>query len=569
MSMNPVGSNPLEPNQGQDNRRLLTMVVLFTAVWMIINPLLFPQQPAPPPAPPAPTTPAPSAPPPPTDPSVPSTSDQLPEQKVSFAADVAQASGGDRVAVKGGYRAEITTHGAAFTSFSLTGYEDNAKRDEKTGHMPVIDLADASFQGARPLALSSRGGDVDLPANAPYEITAQDARSATFTRLTGSGVRVTKTFTFDPARFAFEEKIVLKNEGATKRTAVFDHVVVGVERKGERDEGSMFAPPTDKLHGACRFADEREHLPSDGVEQAQTFAGKVGYVAIDRHFFLAALVPVDVPTEGCRVVPLEAGEARGLALAVQHAPIELAPGEARTLTYAGYFGPKQVGLLEEFGHGLDENIDFGVFGILSRPMLWAMVQFHKYTGNFGIAIILLTLVVKLLTFPLTQKSYRSMQEMKKIAPEIKELQKKYGNDRATLGQKQMALYQEKGINPMAGCFPVLVQLPIWFALYRTLASAVELYQQPAFLWITDLTQVDHSPLGGFPILPLIVGALMLGQTALQPPPEDQPQMKYVMWGMPIMFTFFMLGMASGLSIYMITNSILTMAQQLYVKRRYG
>ena len=137
-----------------------------------------------------------------------------------------------------------------------------------------------------------------------------------------------------------------------------------------------------------------------------------------------------------------------------------------------------------------------------------------------------------------------------------------------LGQKTMELYREKGINPMAGCFPMIVQMPIWFALYRTLASAVELYQQPGFAWITDLTQADHSPLFGLPILPLIVGALMLAQTAIQPPPEDQPQMKYVMWGMPLMFTFFMMQTASGLSIYMITNSLLSMAQQLYIRRKY-
>jgi YidC/Oxa1 family membrane protein insertase len=133
----------------------------------------------------------------------------------------------------------------------------------------------------------------------------------------------------------------------------------------------------------------------------------------------------------------------------------------------------------------------------------------------------------------------------------------------------MELYQGQGINPMAGCLPLLVQMPIWFALYRTLSQAVELYQQPFYFGIFDLTQPDMLLPFGLSFLPLVVGALMLWQTWLQPPPEDQPQMKYVMWGMPVMFTFLMLSMASGLSLYMITNSMLSMAQQYYIKRKYA
>jgi YidC/Oxa1 family membrane protein insertase len=131
----------------------------------------------------------------------------------------------------------------------------------------------------------------------------------------------------------------------------------------------------------------------------------------------------------------------------------------------------------------------------------------------------------------------------------------------------MELYKNENVNPLAGCFPMLITMPIWFALYRTLSQAVELYQQPFFLGIHDLTQPD-ALMFGFPFLPLIVGGLMFFQTWLQPPPADQPQMKYMMWFMPFMFTFMMLKMASGLSIYMISNSLMRMAQQLYIKRKY-
>jgi YidC/Oxa1 family membrane protein insertase len=407
---------------------------------------------------------------------------------------------------------------------------------------------------------------------------SESARAVVFERRTASGVRVTRTTTFDEKRFALTHEVVLKNDSPEKKSAVLDVVLTGVERAGERDEGGLMQPTPDALAGACKVADSRESFTSRDVEdEAEVFEGRVKYAAIDRHYFLSAVLFGDIQTERCAARPftVEAqveGETKkqyGFELVVEQAAIPLAPGEAKTLTYQAYTGPKQMGLLKEYGHELEENIDFGIFGVISRPMLWSLVYFHKHTGNFGIAVILLTLLMKVLTFPLTQKSYVGMQQMKKVAPQIKELQAKFGHDRALLGQKQMELYQAQGINPMAGCLPLLVQMPIWFALYRTLAQAVELYQQPFYFGIFDLTQPDMLLPFGLSFLPLVVGALMLWQTWLQPPPEDQPQMKYVLWGMPVMFTFLMLSMASGLSLYMITNSLLSMAQQYYIKRKYA
>jgi YidC/Oxa1 family membrane protein insertase len=196
-------------------------------------------------------------------------------------------------------------------------------------------------------------------------------------------------------------------------------------------------------------------------------------------------------------------------------------------------------------------------------MLWVLMQNYGFIGNFGLAIILLTLIVKLITFPLTQKSYVSMQQMKTVAPELKALQKKYAHDRQLQGQKQMELYREKGINPMAGCLPMFIQMPIWIALYRTLWGSVELYQQPFVGWLIDLTLPD--PLY---ILPVAMGVTMAIQTAFQPAPEDQPQMKYIMWGMPVFLTFIMLNLPAGLSLYMLTNNLLTILQQAYIKKKY-
>lgn len=586
MSMQPGGMLPgLEP-QGPDTKRLLITVTLVTLMWAAFQ-MFSPQVPpgpaadpaAPSATPDAPATPVAVA---PAELSAPAgTSNVLPEETRKFSADVAGTMSGAGVGVKGGYVAELSSHGAQVSSFQLDGYADVLRKDATSGVVPPVDLASRGETGAAALALRSRDGTVTLAANAPYEIVEGGERNIVFSRLTPAGVRVTRRYEFDPARFAFTHKIELKNESSTAQTAAFDLVLTGVERPGERDQGGMFNPTPDALAGVCMVGGSRETFNSREVEEEpEKFDGTITYAGIDRHYFLAAVVLEGASTDRCTAKPFtinpkEAGGevVHGFEIVLGLKELSLAPGEVKSLDVAAYFGPKQVGLLQEFGHELAENINFGIFGVLSRPMLWVMVQLYKYLGNFGVAIILLTVLMKLLTFPLTQKSYVSMQQIKKVKPELDELTKKYAHDRTLLGQKQMELYKTKGINPLAGCFPVLVQMPIWFALYRTLSQAVELYQQPFAdapwtLGILDLTQPDML-LWGVSLLPLIVGALMLVQTFMQPPPDDQPQMKYMMWGMPVVFTFLMLSMASGLSIYMITNSLLTMAQQYYIKKKYA
>ena len=271
-----------------------------------------------------------------------------------------------------------------------------------------------------------------------------------------------------------------------------------------------------------------------------------------------------------------ADSGKGIQLDVALTAIPLAPCETKTLSQQAFLGPKQITILEAFGHGLEQSIDVGMLAILSRPLLWGLVHIKAQVGDYGFAIIGLTLCIFLLTLPLTHKSMVEMKKfskvMKDLKPDLDKIKEKYGHDQTLMVQKQQDFFKSKGVNPFAnlmGCLPMLVSMPVWMALYRTLSTSVELFQQRFdLLGIFDLTQPD-AILFGFPLLPFIVCGLMLVSTLQQPPPDDQPQMKYMMYGMPVFFLFIMINTASGLSIYMITNSLLRMAQSFIIKKKYG
>lgn len=508
------------------------------------------------------------------------TDDKLPEQEATIAVDVAAKQ--DKSKVQGGFEGTLSSFGAQVKRWALTGYSETKleKGVDPKSHIKV-DIAKGENGGAHLLALRSRGGDVVLKADAPYELTENTARAVTFSRLTPSGVRVSRRFLFDDETFSLKLETTLKNESDAKRTAEFDMVLSGKERVGERDEGGMFVVATDKLGGTCVTEKDREAFQSSKVEKEPEdfiFKGAIRSAAVDRHYFVGAVTFDSIPTDGCKAVSWKHSDTdRGLDVVVSLKPIPLAPGEVKTFVQEAYLGPKQIDALRAFGHGQEDAIDFGMLAVVSRPLLWLLVQIESQTNDYGLAIIGLTLTIFLLTLPLTHRSMVEMKKfgkiMKDLKPDLDKLKEKYGHDQRLMVEKQQAFFQEKGVNPFAnlmGCLPMLVSMPVWIALYRTLSTAVELYQQPA-AWlpnVLDLTQPD-AILFGWPLLPFIVCGLMLVSTLQQPPPDDQPQMKYMMYGMPLFFLFIMFGMASGLSIYMITNSLLRMAQSYYIKRKHG
>jgi YidC/Oxa1 family membrane protein insertase len=236
----------------------------------------------------------------------------------------------------------------------------------------------------------------------------------------------------------------------------------------------------------------------------------------------------------------------------------------RTMGFTLFIGPKDEALLKQTGRSLASSLDFGWLSVIAEPLLFMMRWFHGITGHWALAILLLTFVLKLVLLPLTNGTFRSQQKMAKLRPEMDKIQKEFKDDREGAGRAQMALFKREKVNPLSGCLPMLLQMPIWFALYRVILSSVDLYHAPLGLWIHDLSSSDP-----YYVLPVILGFLMLAQSYLTPTPTtgSAGQQAFLKYGMPAMFSVFMIALPSGLVLYILVNTVLTLIQNLIIRRR--
>lgn len=543
--------NMIESPQGPDPKRLLLAIVLTSAVLMVYS-YFFAPLPQPPSQQVALEQPQKTA------ETVPEVVNQgaativheqatapIPLKMSSFVNQEKQHEG---LVKRTSYRAEITNRGGYISTFALTDFSDERI------------IFDQETLGSSLIAVSLKSPSL-LAADAPYEIVSEDKEHIKLRHVTKDGLAILRAYQFLD-NSSIREHITFHNLSSMPLKVEAVLAAVKADQKGA--EPGFLNPGVDGQYVTVKTAEKYQRVSySDLKDKSQSFA-QIKYVAFDDQFFLSALVPdYQNLIDHVDVVVREGSDKKKVAhIDVSLSSFVLMGGEEKSLSHQFFIGPKQIDLLASFSVPLDENIDFGWFGVLSRPMLWLLVQIFVVVNNYGLAIIIITLIIKLLTYPLTQKSFSSQQEMKKLQPKIAELQKKHGHDRTLLGQKQMELYKSHGVNPVAGCLPLLIQLPIWFAFFQMLRNSVELFDQPFYWWITDLTRPDQ-----YFVLPVLMGVSMLIQQAFTPPPTDQPHMKYVMWAMPVFLTFIMLNMPSGLSLYILTNNLLTIGQQIIIKKR--
>lgn len=283
-----------------------------------------------------------------------------------------------------------------------------------------------------------------------------------------------------------------------------------------------------------------------------------GWIAMIQHYFLSAWIPDQEKTHSysTRVTP------SGFNIAGFVSPaLVLDPGQQGQTGAGFYAGPKDQYRLADISEYLDLSVDYGWLWWIAQPLFWLLIKIYSFVGNWGVAIILLTVLIKAAFFKLSATSYRSMANMRRVQPQLQSIRERYADDKQKQSQEMMNLYRKEKINPLSGCLPILVQMPVFIALYWVLMESVELRQAPFYGWIHDLSVMDP-----FFILPLIMGASMWFQQKLAPPPPDPMQAKIMQW-MPIIFTFFFLWFPAGLVLYWVTNNLLSIAQQWVITRQ--
>jgi YidC/Oxa1 family membrane protein insertase len=390
-------------------------------------------------------------------------------------------------------------------------------------------------------------------------------------------VQIRKTYTLNTGSYTVDVKIELINRSAVP-VSFGVQTKFGAFQNDAEAKPSMFMPPLNLYNFLCARVEDFERLPGSEVRDhigdkephLNSFSDGIRWAGVDNRYFMTAMMVAEKEISSCSA-SVNPGGTAGIPIGYTRLfnTVELVggtvkPGATVSRQVSFYGGPKKLSELKNQSPTLGEAIDFGMFSVICVPMLWLMRFFFEYIPNWGIAIILLTLLVKLLTLPLTVKQYKSMAAMKKVQPLMKALQDKYGEDKVRLQQEMMKLYREHQVNPLAGCLPMIMMMPIYFALYRTIYSAVELYQANFGFWIADLSKQDP-----YYITPVILGLLMIVQFRLNPSAGDQMQAKIMMWVMPIMFTAMMLFLPSGLVVYILVNTVLGIMQQWYFYRAQG
>ncbi len=372
----------------------------------------------------------------------------------------------------------------------------------------------------------------------------------------GQGVSATRTYRFARGSYRVDIETRLDNRGAEPwRGADYVQLI-----RANRDIDRSFASVESySYRGPAVFDGEKyEKLDAGDLEDgAWRVTAQEGWLALIQHHFLAAAVP---PADANYQLEARLLESNRFLLRAIGPTRAVAPNSSETFEQTVFVGPKLQRQLAEIGKKLPLTVDYGFTSIIAQPLFWVLNKIHSVVGNWGWSIILLTLLIKIVFYKLAETSGRSMAKMRKLQPRMKALQERYKDDRQKLSQAMMALYKEEKANPAAGCLPLLVQMPVFFALYWALIESVELRQAPWILWINDLSSRDP-----YFILPVLMGISMFAMQKLNPQPTDPVQAK-VMLAMPLMMGAFMAFFPSGLVLYWLVNNLLSIAQQWRINK---
>ena len=446
---------------------------------------------------------------------------------------------------------EIDSLGASINKLQLLRHRDAAKPEQ------FLALLDPEFEYAAQSGVIGEGQPNHrtvwrvLPG-ARELATGVDRVDVRFSADSASGTTIEKVFTFHRDSYVIDVRF----EGPPELDsghAYFQLVRNQKDPPGQITMMSTFFGPalyTEKTaYQKIAFSDidkGKVEVPHDAME---------GWIGMVQHYFVSAWLPVPGTPREYYVRRLPDGQYAAGAILPLAKSGEYARAESRL-----YVGPQEQERLKTLAPGLDLVVDYGWLTIIAWPLFWLLQTFHGWTGNWGLAIIFLTITIKLVFFPLSAASYRSMAKMKLVGPRLQKLREMYGNDRAKMNQAMMELYKTEKINPLGGCFPIVVQIPVFIALYWVLLAAIELRHAPFILWIKDLSTLDP-----FFVLPTLMTATMIIQTRMNPKPPDPVQAK-VMAIMPFVFSVFFFFFPAGLVLYWLVNNVLSILQQWQIQR---
>lgn len=391
-----------------------------------------------------------------------------------------------------------------------------------------------------------------------YELSESENEIKVVLNAANATSEVTKTFTFKRDDYLIGVNYQVKNISDNAIQNVF---YAQLKRDDSADPSAGNRMGMQAYLGAALTTKESRYEKvkfSDLAKKSYKSVETGGWAAMLQHYFLSAWVPQDQTQQ----YTYNGRTVNGNNLfGFYTAPIVIAAGATENIGADLYVGPKIQKRLGEIAEYLDLTVDYGFLWWIAQPLFWLLNFFHSLVGNWGIAIILLTISIKALFFKPSAMSYRSMANMRKVAPKMQQIKEQYGDNREKLGQEMMKLYKDEKINPLGGCLPILIQMPVFIALYWVILESVELRQAPFFLWIHDMAVMDP-----YFILPLIMGASMFFQMKLNPQPVD-PMQARVMQFMPIVFTVFFLWFPAGLVLYWVVNNLLSIAQQYYITKK--
>ena len=466
------------------------------------------------------------------------------------------------------YSASLATEGGGVSSFLLFGYKDapgptGRPLDILGGKKPLQPTLLLYLDEDRPPLPSPPVFASDVPAE--ITVKAGETRSILLTWESTGGVRVSREYVFHGDKYEFEVRVQTTN-GSREPVAVRPGLELGQVYEGElAGDSYSFAGI---VVGSGKSGLNRYDLKD--ISKGKVEKGPVRWYAADAKYFTWILLP---EREWTVTRASLVGET-GARVAAADTAATLQPGDTVRAGARVFAGPKLSGLLETTGKDLPELIDFGWFSVVAKPLVFLMKASNRVTGNYGIDIILLTILIKILFYPLTQKSMVSMRKMQELGPILKTLKEKYKGDAQRLNQETMNLYKTYKINPLSGCLPMLAQIPVFIALYKGLLVTIELRHAPFFLWVNDLSAPEHLwdiAVAGYTVpirlLPLLMGISMFVQQKMTPSAGMEPAQQKMMLFMPVIFTFMFWSFPTGLVVYWLVNNVLAIGQQMMYNRK--